>query len=134
MGEAMAFTARRIRVAARVVASVSLFVGLANVLRAFGTFGDAFNPVEQFGQFGFSILLVTGLLRLFAAVGLWAYATWGAALLILASVIELVLLFLAITNVVISGLGVGLSVLLLGAGVGLLVWRYVNARHHAAAG
>ena len=129
----MAFSARKIRVAARIVAGISLFVGLANVLRAFGTFGDAFNPIEQYGQFGFSVLVMTGLLRLFAAVGLWAYATWGAALLLIASLIELVLIFLAITTLVISPLGFGLSVLLFFSGVGLLVWRYINARHHPAA-
>lgn len=129
----MAFSARKIRVAARIVAGISLFVGLANVLRAFGTFGDAYNPIEQYGQFGFSVLVITGLLRLFAAVGLWAYATWGAALLLIASLIELILIFLAITIVVISPLGFGLSVLLFFSGVGLLVWRYINTRHHPAA-
>lgn len=125
----MAFTARRIRVAARIVAGISLFVGLANAFQAFGVVGNASNPVEHYGEIGFAALVAAALFRLFAAVGLWAYATWGAFLLLAASLIELIFTFLAIAVLGLGAIGYTVSVLLLCAALGLLIWRYINANH-----
>lgn len=125
----MAFTARRIRVAARIVAGISLFVGLGNAFQAFGVLDSAHNPVEHYGQIGFGVLVVTAMFRLFAAVGLWAYATWGAFLLLAASLIEMLAIFLAFADLGKGPVGLGFSTLLLLAGLGLLIWRYINANH-----
>ncbi|WP_299347382.1 hypothetical protein [uncultured Maritalea sp.] len=124
----MAFTARRIRVAARVVAGVSLFVGLANALHALGVSGNVSDPVLGFGQFVFAVLTIIAVVRLFAAVGLWAYATWGAFLLLFASLLEIALVVLGGAEMIVTPAGFGVSILLLSSAVGLLVWRVINIR------
>ncbi|GLQ18216.1 hypothetical protein [Maritalea porphyrae] len=124
----MAFTARRIRVGARIVASVSLFVGLANALHALGVSGSVSDPVAGYGQMGFAVLTIIACLRLFAAVGLWAYATWGAFLLLFASMIEIVVVGAGVGALIVTPMGFGLSVALLASSVGLLVWRFLNIR------
>ncbi|MFT6659625.1 hypothetical protein [Maritalea sp.] len=124
----MAFTARRIRVAARVVASVSLFVGLANALHALGVSGNMLDPVGGFNQLVFATMITIACLRLFAAVGLWAYATWGAFLLLFASFIEIGLVVVGSARMMVTAAGFGLSILLLASAIGLLVWRVLNFR------
>jgi len=124
----MAFTARRIRVAARAVASVSLFVGLANALHALGASGNVTNPVDGYGELAFGILVIVAILRLFAAVGLWAFATWGAFLLAFASVFEMALVVLGGARMIVTPAGFGISILLLASAIGLMVWRFLNIK------
>jgi len=124
----MAFTARRIRIGARVVAGLALFVGLGNSLNALGVLGTVKDPVATFGQFAFGVLVVTAVLRLFAAVGLWAYATWGAFLLLFASLIELFFAAGVGHRIVMTPAGFGTSLLLFASGIALLIWRVINKR------
>ncbi len=122
----MAFTARRIRIAARIVGGVSLVIGLVNAFNAIGVTEIAGSPIEQLGQIAFAVLMVTALLRLFAAVGLWAYATWGAFLLMFASLLEMFFVITGLVDIMMSSTGFGISILLLTSTIGLLIWRSVN--------
>jgi len=124
----MAFTARRIRVAARIVAAASLFVGLSNAFLALGVSSDVTDPVTGFGQFAFVALTIIALLRLFAAVGLWAYATWGAFLLLFASLIEIGMVVVSTARVAVSPIDFGIAIMLLASAIGLLIWRFINSR------
>lgn len=124
----MAFTARRIRIAARAVAGVSLFVGLANALHALGASGSVDDPVLGYGQLVFGVLVIVAVLRLFAAVGLWAFATWGAFLLAFASFVEIALVIYSSTRTIVTPAGFGISILLLASAIGLLVWRFLNIK------
>ncbi|MGJ8528800.1 hypothetical protein [Maritalea sp.] len=126
----MAFSARRIRIVARIVAGVSLVVGLMNAFNAMGVSASLISPIEQYGEAAFAVLSVVALLRLFAAVGLWAHATWGAFLLLFASVLEMFIATSGLVDLMISPTGFAISILLLASSLGLLIWRSVNKHQH----
>jgi hypothetical protein len=75
----------------RIVAIVALLVGLADAARLLGVSSGEVSPLQQLGPAGFVYLAVFCLSRLFAAVGLWIGASWGAVLLFGATSAELVL-------------------------------------------
>jgi hypothetical protein len=74
---------------ARVIAVVALLQGLSDAAHILGVAMGSASPIETFGVFGFTWLTVFAVARLFAAVGLWLQATWGAAMLIGATALEL---------------------------------------------
>ena len=73
----------------RVVAIIALLLGLVDAARLLGVSSGAQSPITQLGATGFAYLAVFCLARLFAAVGLWIRASWGAVLLGLATTVEL---------------------------------------------
>lgn len=78
----------------RIIAIVALFLGLGDAARLLGVTSGAASPLQTLGVDGFTYLAVFCLARLFAAVGLWLGASWGAVLLVGGTVVEMVL-FLA---------------------------------------
>jgi len=78
----------------RIIAIVALLVGLGDAARLLGVGDGTVSPLVTLGPAGFVFLAVFGAARLFAAVGMWIGASWGAVLLVGATGIEIVL-FLA---------------------------------------
>lgn len=66
---------------ARVLALISLFLGLSDAGRLLGIGGGSMSPILTLGPAGFVLLAALAVLRLFAAVGLWMQVRWGAILL-----------------------------------------------------
>lgn len=66
---------------ARVLALVSLLIGLGDATRLLGLWDGASSPITTIGAMGFVLLTALCLARLFAAVGLWIHSSWGALLL-----------------------------------------------------
>lgn len=75
----------------RIVAIISLLVGLADAARLLGVSTGNVSPLQHLGQAGFVYLAIFCLARLFAAVGLWIGASWGAVLLFGATTAELLM-------------------------------------------
>ena len=73
----------------RIIAIIALLLGLADAARLLGVSTGAQSPITQLGPMGFSYLAAFSIARLFAAVGLWIRASWGAVLLVIATVVEL---------------------------------------------
>jgi|GEM_PF-2103781 len=76
----------------RFLALVCLVVGLGDASRLLGVHTGNANPIILMGGGVFVSLAIFTLARLFAAVGLWINASWGGAILIGATLAELVLL------------------------------------------
>lgn len=75
----------------RVVAIISLLLGLSDATRLLGVWMGDQSPIAVLGVSGFTWLAIFCLARLFAAVGLWIKASWGAVLLLIATTTELAL-------------------------------------------
>ncbi len=75
----------------RIVAIVSLLLGLNDASRLLGVSQGAVSPIATLGVNGFTYLAIFALALLFASVGLWIKASWGAVLLAGATSVELVL-------------------------------------------
>ncbi|KKC31986.1 hypothetical protein [Devosia psychrophila] len=109
----MDFNAQPIGIYIRVVAIISLLLGLNDAARLLGVgLGDV-SPVATMGMTGFVYLGIFGLSRLFAAVGLWIKASWGAVLLVGATAVELGLYLFGNTDVRMSALGFAVRLVLL---------------------
>ena len=97
----------------RVVAVISLLLGLNDAARLLGVQTGPTSPVTILGVTGFTLLGVFCLCRLFAAVGLWIKASWGAVLLVGSTAVELVLYLAGSRDVQMTWLGFGVRFLLL---------------------
>ena len=98
----------------RVVALISLFLGLNDAARLLGvSLPSGQSPIATLGVAGFVYLAVFALARLFAAVGLWIKAPWGAVLLVGATGAELALYLLGNPDVRMTTAGFGVRVVLL---------------------
>ena len=99
----------------RVVAVISLLLGLNDASRLLGVqLGDV-SPITELGMTGFVYLAIFCLARLFAAVGLWIKASWGAVLLVGATGVELILYVLGNADVRMSAIGFAVRLVLLAA-------------------
>lgn len=97
----------------RVVAIVSLLLGLNDASRLLGvSLGDV-SPISALGVAGFTYLAIFALARLFAAVGLWIKASWGAVLLVGATSVELVMFLMGNRDVQMTAFGFGVRLVLL---------------------
>ena len=83
----------------RIIAIVALLVGLADAARLLGVSSGDVSPLQQLGAAGFVYLAVFCLARLFAAVGLWIGASWGAVLLFGATSAELIMFLIGVRDV-----------------------------------
>ncbi|MDF2984471.1 MAG: hypothetical protein K0Q69_4243 [Devosia sp.] len=72
----------------RIIAIIALLLGLADASRLLGVSSGSVSPIAQLGPTGFAFLTVFCLARLFAAVGLWIRASWGAVLLVGATLLK----------------------------------------------
>lgn len=114
----------------RFLALVCLIVGLSDAARLLGVHtGDA-NPIILMGGGVFISLAIFTLARLFAAVGLWINASWGGAILIGATLVELVLLMSPGFGYDVSWPGLLVRLALLISISGLLAGRLYNYYRH----
>lgn len=97
----------------RIVAIISLMLGLNDAARLLGVGMGPVSPVATLGATGFVYLGIFGLARLFAAVGLWIKASWGAVLLVSATTVELGLYLWGSADVRMSALGFAVRLVLL---------------------
>ena len=109
----MDFTAQPIAIYIRIVAIISLLLGLNDAARLLGVnLGDV-SPIATMGVTGFVYLAIFALARLFAAVGLWIKASWGAVLLVGSTAVELALYLLGNPDVRMSAFGFAVRLVLL---------------------
>lgn len=114
----------------RIVAIIALLLGLSDAARLLGVSSGAQSPITELGATGFAFLTVFCLARLFAAVGLWIRASWGAVLLGISTTIELLMAISGNQNVTISALGFAVRVLLLVSVAALLFLSFRMRRQH----
>ena len=114
----------------RIVAIIALLLGLADAARLLGVSSGSVSPLQTLGTAGFVYLGIFCLARLFAAVGLWIRASWGAVLLVGATVVELVMYLLGNPDVRIDAIGFALRLVLLVAISVIFVLSFRMRRAH----
>jgi len=97
----------------RIVAMIALLLGLNDASRLLGISNGSVSPLTVLGTTGFVYLAVFALARLFAAVGLWIKASWGAVLLVGATTVELALYLAGSQDVHMTALGFAVRLVLL---------------------
>jgi len=105
----------------RIVAIISLLLGLNDASRLLGVSLGAQSPIEALGVNGFTYLAIFTLALLFAAVGLWIKASWGAVMLVGATSVELGMFLLGNKDVQMTAFGFGVRVVLLAAILAIFV-------------
>ena len=109
----MDFTAEPAGRYIRVVAIISLLLGLNDASRLLGVSTGDVSPIAVMGVAGFTYLAIFALARLFAAVGLWIKASWGAVLLIGATAVELLMYLFGNQDVQMTAFGFAVRLVLL---------------------
>lgn len=109
----MLFQASSLGIYVRILAILALFLGLSDAARLLGVNAGDTSPVTSMGFTAFVSLGVFSLARLFAAVGLWIKASWGAVLLVGATAVELLLYMVGSGDVRMSALGFAMRIVLL---------------------
>ncbi|WP_193336302.1 hypothetical protein [Devosia beringensis] len=109
----MDFNASPIGIYIRIVAIISLMLGLNDAARLLGVNLGSVSPITTMGMTGFVYLAIFALARLFAAVGLWIKASWGAVLLVGATSVELALYLMGSSDVDMSAIGFAVRLVLL---------------------
>jgi hypothetical protein len=109
----MDFNAPAIGIYIRIVAIISLMLGLNDAARLLGVNLGAVSPISTMGMTGFVYLAIFGLARLFAAVGLWIKASWGAVLLVGSTGVELLLYLMNNPDVRMTAVGFAVRLVLL---------------------
>ncbi len=97
----------------RIIAIIALLLGLSDAARLLGVSSGSQSPIAALGVTGFTYLAVFALARLFAAVGLWIRASWGAVLLVGATGIELIMYLMGSRDVEMSVIGFAVRLVLL---------------------
>lgn len=113
----------------RIIAIIALLVGLGDAARLLGVGSGDVSPLAQLGPAGFAYLAVFCLSRLFAAVGMWIGASWGAVLLVGATSIELVLFLTGNRDIHLDMPGFGIRLLLV---VGIVLLFVLSLRMRRA--
>jgi hypothetical protein len=114
----------------RIVAIIALLLGLADAARLLGVSSGARSPIAELGTAGFAYLTVFCLARLFAAVGLWIRASWGAVLLGGATAVELGMYLFGNPDIRIDAFGFAIRLLLLVSVAALFVLSFRMRRAH----
>ena len=109
----MDLNAQPISIYIRIVAIISLMLGLNDAARLLGIGLGPVSPVATMGMTGFVYLAIFCLARLFASVGLWIKASWGAVLLVGATAVELGLYLFGNPDVRMSAFGFAVRLVLL---------------------
>ena len=108
----------------RIVAILALLIGLGDAAKLLGVSSGAANPIDLMGVAGFTYLSVFAMARLFAAVGLWIRASWGAVLLLAATAVELGMYLLGNRAIHLNALDFAIRLVLLVAIVLIFVTAY----------
>lgn len=109
----MEFNAPSIGLYVRVIAIISLLLGLNDAARLLGVNLGTRSPVEIMGMPAFVYLGIFSMARIFAGVGLWLKASWGAVLLVAATAIELGMYLGGHPDVQLTGFGFAVRCVLL---------------------
>jgi hypothetical protein len=128
----MDFNAPPIGIYIRIVAIISLMLGLNDAARLLGVNLGAVSPISTMGMTGFVYLAIFGLARLFAAVGLWIKASWGAVLLVGATGVELLLYLMGNPDVRMTAVGFAVRLVLLASIIIIFVLSIRLKRARAA--
>jgi hypothetical protein len=127
----MQFKAEQAGIYIRIVALISLALGLSDAARLLGVqLGDD-SPIAVMGLSAFVWLAIFALARLFAAVGLWIKASWGGVLLVGATGVELGLYLAGSQDVQMTMFGFVVRVILL-ASIALILLLGFRMRRAAA--
>jgi len=97
----------------RIVAIISLLLGLNDASRLLGVSTGSESPITLLGATGFVYLSIFALAQLFASVGLWIKASWGAVLLVGSTVLELGMYMMRSHDVDMSPIGFAVRLVLL---------------------
>lgn len=97
----------------RIVAIIALLLGLNDASRLLGVSTGSESPIALLGATGFVYLSIFAMAQLFASVGLWIRASWGAVLLVGATVVELGMYLFGNRDVTMSALGFAVRLVLL---------------------
>ena len=97
----------------RIVAIIALLLGLNDASRLLGVSTGAQSPIDILGVTGFVYLAIFAMAQLFASVGLWIRASWGAVLLVAVTVLELGMYVIGSRDVQLSLLGFMIRLVLL---------------------
>jgi hypothetical protein len=111
----MLFQAPSLALYIRIVAILALVLGLSDAARLLGINLGATSPITAMGSSAFIYLAAFCLARLFAAVGLWIKASWGAVLLVGATALELGLYISGSPDIRMSAIGFAVRLVLLAA-------------------
>jgi hypothetical protein len=114
----------------RIVAIIALLLGLADAARLLGVSSGSVSPLATLGTAGFIYLAIFCLARLFAAVGLWIRASWGAVLLVGATAVELGMYLMGNRDVHLDPIGFALRLVLLVAIVVVFILSIRMRRAH----
>lgn len=125
----MDFNSQPIGIYIRIVAIISLLLGLNDAARLLGVNMGSTSPIAALGATGFVYLAIFALARLFAAVGLWIKSSWGAVLLVSATGAELALYLMGDRNIHMSALGFAIRLVLLAS---ILIIFALSIRLHRA--
>ena len=117
---------------ARILALLSLFLGLSDAARLLGLGSGGLSPIALLGAMGFVMLAALSLMRLFAAVGLWIHAGWGAVLLLGSLVAEIAFYLLGSSWVSLTLWGFIFKLVVMLATFALLTFAYLVAQRHIA--
>jgi hypothetical protein len=109
----MLFKSPQLGLYIRIVAILSLMLGLNDAGRLLGINLGSTSPLAVMGETAFIYLGIFSLARLFAGVGLWIKASWGAVLLIGATATELALYVIGSPDIHMSAFGFSVRVVLL---------------------
>lgn len=117
---------------ARILALIGLFMGLGDATRLLGLGSDVASPIAAIGLTGFVLLSILSLMRLFAAVGLWIHARWGAIVLAASLAVEIVFYLAGSAWVSLSLWGFIFKLVVMLATFGLLAFVQIAARRQVA--
>jgi uncharacterized membrane protein (DUF2068 family) len=109
----------------RILSIIALLLGLSDAARLLGVATGEASPLTLLGPAGFTYLSIFALSRLFAAVGLWIKASWGAVLLFGVTALELGMYLGGNKDVQMSMPGFSIRLVLL---VSLVVVFFLNFR------
>lgn len=115
----------------RVIALCGLLLGLVDAARVTGLWDGSANPILVLGPAGFVYTAAAALTLLFAAVGLWMRASWGAVLLLGALGTQIVLYLIGNPDVSLSMIDFGLRLVVL-IGMVLVLLARVRLRRLSA--
>jgi hypothetical protein len=114
----------------RIVAIIALLLGLNDASRLLGVSTGATSPIDILGPAGYTYLAAFSLAQLFAAVGLWIRASWGAVLLVGATILQLGMYLVGDKDIQMSALGFAIRLVLL---VSIVIVFLLNLRMQARA-
>ncbi len=103
----------------RILAIISLFLSLREAAHFLTAPVGSHGSLENLGAFAFFLSLAFIMFRLFASVGMWINAKWGALLAIVIITLEFLILSFSVSNIYISNTGIYIRI---GLALGLVLY------------